>query len=116
MRENGVRVAEGEAAATAFAAAHVEGEGRAAAARHSGKATRHSAHAGKWVAPAWHTAGSATGRGVGGCAAAMQEVFEAELIVDFAFLGVGEELVGLGDFFEFLASGGVVFVLVGVVF
>ena len=46
----------------------------------------------------------------------MQQEFEAVLVVDFALFGVGEELVGLGDFFEFLAGGGVVFVFVGVVF
>ena len=46
----------------------------------------------------------------------MQEEFETVLVVDFALFRVGKEFVGLGAFFEFLARGGVVFVLVWVVF
>lgn len=46
----------------------------------------------------------------------IQEVFEANLVVEFAFLGVLEDLIGLGAFFELLAGGGIVFVLVGMIF
>ena len=38
------------------------------------------------------------------------------MIVDFAFLRVREDFVGLGDFFELLGGVGIVWVLVGMEF
>lgn len=52
----------------------------------------------------------------GGFGAAALDEIQAILVVDFALFGVGEEFVGLGDFFEFLGGFGVVGVFVGVGF
>lgn len=82
----------------------------------------HAAHTAYASKTARHTAEritagtSSTRPGRWGFSAAAQEEFEAILIVDFAFLRVGEDFVGLRYLFEFLGRVGVVGILIGVVF
>lgn len=69
------------------------------ASREARKATGHAASTGRL-------------KGVGvGRRTAADHIVEAEFVVGFALFGVGEELEGFGDFFEFLGGvGGFVFV------
>ena len=53
---------------------------------------------------------------LGGRGTAAQEELETVLVVGLALFGVGEDLVGLGDFLESLYGLGVIWVLVGVPF
>ena len=77
---------------------------------HTAESSRHPSEA-----TAWHSAWTCAAGGRSFSPPTKQEV-EAILVVDFSFFRVGKDLVGLGDFFEFFAGGGVVFVFVWVVF
>jgi hypothetical protein len=73
----------------------------------SSKATWHATRTFKWI--------SSSVRTIRWCAATQKE-FKTKLIIGLPLFGVGQDLVGLRDFFELLDCDRVVFIFIGVPF